>query len=147
MMLSTFALTMPRALRLDALRILASTMVQWNARWIREQLSRGVKPPASLREATAPFAPRGVIYVEHHGDPVGASRVYQDGMTAMSTGRATCFDVCCYDAPASTLVLGVPMTVELEPMRDDDGLRCHVWMLDARGTKVDPTRAMRREGA
>lgn len=150
MMLATLAVTTSPRARLQVLQALADAVVAVNEGWIREQLARGVTPPTSLAAAVAPFAPRGVVYVTHHGDELGASRVYQDGATAMYTGRATCFDVACYDAPASTLLLNVPMRVRVQPIDDaplSAPLRCHAWLLDARGGLTDPTRAMRREGA
>jgi hypothetical protein len=150
MLLATFALTTSQRARRLVLQALADAMVNVNRLWLREQLDRGARPPVSLAMATAPFAPRGVVYVTHHGDEVGASRVYQDGATAMATGRATCFDVACYDAAASSMLLAVPMTVKVEPIVDTTPgapLRCHAWMLDARGTMLDPTRAMRKVGA
>lgn len=150
MMLATLALTSSQVARRRVLQALADAMVELNLVWLREQLERGVRPPVSLAAARAPFAPVGVLYVPHHGEEVGASRIYQDGPTAMFSGRATCFDAACYDAPASTVLLRVPMTVRVEPVVDltpGAPLRCHAWLLDARGGMHDPTRAMRKEGA
>lgn len=149
MLIAALTITPSRAALLHALQSIADSIVAINERWLRDQMQRGAKPPVALAHARAPWAPEGVRYVPHHGDDVGVSRIYQDGLTAMTTGSATCFDAACYDAPASTLLLGVPMRVVVLPtevQRAGQPLRCHAWLVNEKGERIDPVAAFRKEG-
>jgi hypothetical protein len=135
---------------LACLQAVADALVAANTAWLRTQLRRGARPPLHLLSAEPPFAPRPVVYVPHHGAPVDDVRVYQDGPTAMRTGRATCIDVACYDAPASTLLLGVPRSVAVRPWvstQRSGPLNCHAWLMSPTGELFDSLADYTKEGA
>ncbi len=134
---------------LHVLQGIADVLVRANAAWLRSQLDRGVRPPSSLADARPPWSRERVRYVSAHGAAVGTTRVYQDGPTAMSTGRATCMDIACYDAPASSLLLGRELAVRVLPIDDanpSSPLRCHAWLVTSRGELVDPVAAFGKDG-